>query len=167
MANVPQVLILIAGAVLLTLVLGLPLLLRKDSLIPDMIGLVILGVVVLGFVWLTGLWWTLVPVLAIAALVAWMDGKPEETPHPQTGMSERTRARFRLWQASNWLNFILFGLIILAMATGGGGGSGMRVVPPLLLVMLVASSAFRFSYNRSIRSEPRAAGEPLSPAEAT
>lgn len=148
--SVTEVLILIAGATLLTLSLGLPLLLRTDSLVPDMIGLGALAIAVLAYVWSFGIWWTLLPVLAIFALVAWMDRKGEEEPYSETGMGNRTRLRFRLWAAANALAIIPLGLVVLALATGVGAESVEDVLLPLLLVMLVASSAFRFSYNRSI-----------------
>ena len=148
--SVTELLILIAGVALLILALGLPLLLRKDSLVPDMIGLGVLAVAILAYVWTFGIWWTLLPVVAIFALVAWMDRKGGEKPHPETGMSDRTRLRFRLWAAANGLSIIPLALVILAMATRIGAGSVKEVLLPMLLVMLAASSAFRFSYNRSI-----------------
>src|SRR4051812_47720477 len=103
MTQLAQALILIAGMALFTLLIGLPLLLPRNSPIPDTIGLFVLAVAVLAFAWLEGSWWTLLPVLAIAALVSWMDRKPEQPPYPETGMSERSRARFRLWRAANRL----------------------------------------------------------------
>jgi hypothetical protein len=165
MTSFAVVLGLILAAVLFVVALGLPLLLRKDSLVPDMIGLGILGSAVLAYVWSFGIWWTLVPVAAIFALVAWMDREGEEKPYPETGMSARTRLRFRLWVAANALSLIPLALLVLAMATGIGAPTATGILIPSMLVMLVASSAFRFSYNRSIPGEPRAMADTPPPPE--
>lgn len=148
-----ELLILLAGVTLLALSLGLPLLVRTESLVPDMIGLGVLAVAVLAYVWSFGIWWTLAPVLAIFALVARLDRKGQEKTYPETGTSDRARLRLRLWAAANGLSIVPLALVILALATGVGAERVKDLLLPLLLVMLVASSAFRFSYNRSIPVE--------------
>ena len=159
MTTFAVVLGLILASSLFIVALGLPLLIRTESHVPDMIGLGILVAAVLAYVWAFGIWWTLLPVAAIFALIAWMDREPGAQPDPENGMSDRTRLRFRLWAAANGLSAIPLALVIWAIATGSGAVVKDLLLPSLL-VMVVASSAFRFSYNRSI---PAKASEPAKP----
>lgn len=161
MEPLAEVLVLTSCVALLALMLGLPLLLPRDSLIPDLLAFGLLSIVVLAFVWGTGAYWTLLPVLAVVALVAWMDREGREPPRQippggETGMSDRTRLRFGLWRAANGVMMTLAIGVMIALATGRGAIVIMDLIVPGILVTLVASAAFRFSYNRSCRRDHRA-----------
>jgi len=156
-----ETLILIFCLALLTLLLGLPLLLKPDSPIPDMIGFGILTLVVLAFVWSSGAYWIILPILAVAAFVAWLEREGKgglEGGGGGTGLSDRTRRRLRLWRAANLLQFVLLVAVVVLLATGIGMRS--KDLVPWMLVTMVATAAFRFSFYRSCRRDHRAlAGE--------
>jgi hypothetical protein len=153
---VPELLILIVVIVLLTLMLGLPLLLKPESRIPDYLTCGLLGLIVLGFAWSTGDWWVLIPVLAIAAFIAWLDKgerKPSAPPDGR-GMSSAVRLRFRLWRSAHYAGLALIVGVLTLMATG------TRLVPidalaGGLLVSMTASFAFRFSLNNALAHDRR------------
>ena len=181
-----ETLILVLCVALLTLSLGLPLLVKPDSLVPDMVAFGILAAVVLAFAWGTGAYWIILPILAVIAFVAWLDGErqsgpaapagksgsrqaPEGGPGDSgTGPSDRTRLRLRLWRAANGLQLALLAGVVVLIATGIGGRPFDLV--PWLMVAMVATAAFRFSFYRSCRRDERASdldglatGPPLSP----
>lgn len=157
-----ETLILIFCLALLTLLLGLPLLLKPDSPIPDMIGFGILTLVVLAFVWSTGAYWIILPILAVVAFVAWLEregqGGPEGGGGGGTALSDRTRRRLRLWRAANLLQLALLAGVV-ALIVSGIGTRAVDLVP-WMLVTMVATAALRFSFYRSCRRDHRAlAGE--------
>jgi hypothetical protein len=161
MAPLIQVLILIFCVALLVLLLGLPLLLPEGSPVPDMLAFGLLSIAVLAFVWSTGAYWTLLPIAAIAALVAWLDRERGELPREfspggGSGVSDRTRLRLRLWRAANRLMMVLLAGIAIALAAGLSATTINDFVTPWILVALVAGAAFRFSYYRSCRRDGRA-----------
>jgi hypothetical protein len=153
-----EMLILILCMALLILLLGLPLLVRPDSPIPDMIGFGILTFLVLAFVWSSGAYWIILPILALVGFVAWLDreGKsgPESCGGGECGLSDRTKLRLRLWRAAIGLQFALLVGVVAQIATGIGMRS-MDLVP-WMLVTMVATVAFRFSFYRSCRRDQRA-----------
>lgn len=169
-------LILILCMALLTLSLGLPLLVKPDSPIPDMIAFGVLTFIVLAFVWGTGAYWIILPILALVAFVAWLDREGQSGPVAPagkggsrqtsegsrgdggTGLSARTRLRFRLWRAANRLQLAVLVGVVALIATG----IGMRSVDlvPWMVITMVATAAFRFSFYRSCQRDQRAlAGE--------
>lgn len=159
------------------LLLGLPLLVRPDSPIPDLIAFGILTLFVLACVGGTGAYWIILPILAVIAFVAWLDGEGQsgpaapagkggsrQTPEGSggdagTGLSDRTELRFRLWRAANRLQFALVAGVVVLIATGFGIRTVVNLVP-WMMVMMVATAAFRFSFYRSCQRDERAlAGE--------
>jgi L-asparagine transporter-like permease len=161
MTPLAEVLILMLGVTVLTLLLGLPLLPPKESLIPDMIGLGILTVAVLAFVWRTGIWWVLLPVLALAALVAWMDRADHDASLERSASANRTRLRFQLVRASNRLTLVVLVVLVIdliAMATEVRGAIILELIVPWLLVTMVATALFRLSYSRAWDRDMRARG---------
>jgi hypothetical protein len=120
---VPELAILMLCVVLLTFLLGIPLLLKPDSLIPDIISFGILSVVVMAFIWSSGDYWIVLPILAVMAFVAWLDRDGQATPvgksaapQPAEGrrgegaarVSDRTRLRLRLWRVANHLGLAVW-----------------------------------------------------------
>ena len=164
MTSLAVVLGLILAAVLTVVALGLPLLLRRDSPIPDMIGHVILAFLVLGFVWISRVWWMLPAIVGIAALVVWMDRGKAEPARQDTDRSDRTRLRLRLWLAAVCLMVVTVALLWGSLLTGIGLGSIMKLVVPTLLLLLVASQAFRLSYYRSCRRDADGAAQGTEPS---
>lgn len=164
-----ETLILIFCVALLILSLGLPLLVKPDSPIPDITAFGILTFVVLAFVWATGAYWILFPILVLSAFVAWLDregqggpvtpaGKDGSRQTPEgsrgdggTGLSDRTKLRLRLWRAANRLQLVLLAGMVALIATG----IGMRSVNlvPWIVVTIVATAAFRFSFHRACRRD--------------
>ncbi|HEV7661500.1 MAG TPA: hypothetical protein VGO55_16800 [Allosphingosinicella sp.] len=143
----PEIPILVLGVIFLTLALGLPLLLKPDSALPDMIGLAILAVLVLAYVWSSGAYWTLLPILAVPAFLAWLDRAGGET-----GAGDRTLLRFRLWRAANRLQLALIAGVLVLLAAGSGFDT-LGLVVPWILVALVATAGLRHSFNRSARRD--------------
>jgi hypothetical protein len=163
-ALVTDVLILILCVVVLALSLGLPFLLKPDSLIPDIAGVGLLTVMVVGFAWVMEVWWICLPVLAIIAFVAWLDRKGGWSAAEGRGEVGRTQLRFQLWRAANGLLLILGVCVLALFATGSGL---VRLMVPWIPVFVVASFAFRFSFYRSCRQDARdlpKAGEASGPA---
>lgn len=158
----PETFILVIFIALLTLALGLPLLVKPDSLVPDIFALGILTVVALGFAWGMGAWWILLPILALVAFVVWLDRSgdrqaPENGSGGGNGWSTRTTLRFRLWRAANRLQLALIACVLAFSATG----FGLTAVTPMiawLVVTMVAAAAFRFSFYRACRHDRRALG---------
>jgi len=162
---VSSVLILIAFVVPMTLLLGLPLLLKPDSPIPDMIGFGLLAVFVGLAVWATGAWWILLPILALASWLVWLDKAGEAAPAApaapgRNGWSWRTRLRFRLWVAANAATPVLVVSLFFLPA-----GSASSMVLPGLAIAVTASMLFRFSFWRAARRD--AADLPEAPATAS
>lgn len=156
---VPETLILILFVALLILALGLPLLVGPDSLVPDIVALGILTAVVLGFAWGTGAWWIFLPILALGALLVWLErGDDRQVPENGSGggngWSNRTALRFRLWRGANFLQLALIACVLAIGATG----FGLTAVKPMIawmVVTMVAAAAFRFSFYRACRQERR------------
>lgn len=162
---VPDVLILIACVVVLTLLLGLPLLLKPDSPIPDIIGFGILAAFVLFYVWSMGDWWIILPILAVLALMAWLDREGQEArPERETGMSDRTRLRFRLWRAAHYVQLALIAFVLISFATGFAA-TALRPIVSCMVIMMVAGAAFRFSCVRSARRDRRVLAGAAGPVE--
>jgi L-asparagine transporter-like permease len=158
MTPLASVLALVIGLAVVVLVLGLPLLLPKDTLVPDMIGLGVLAAAALAFVWLTGVWWTLLPILALAALVAWIDKAGRDPPLDESALGERTRLRFQMVRASTRLTLVVLVVVLVAMATEVGGAILVERIVPWLLVAMAATALFRLSYNRACDRDMRARG---------
>lgn len=158
------ILILIAIVIPMTLLLGLPLLLRPDSRIPDMIGFGLLAVFVGISVWATGAWWILLPILALASWLVWLDERGQQAPAAPTapdraGWNARARLRFRLWCTANAATPVLVVSLFFLPA-----GSVTSIVLPGLMIAMAASSVFRFSFYRAARRDPDALrGEGLVP----
>ncbi len=165
-----DVLILIVCIALLTLALGLPLLFRPDSELPDMLCLGFFALIVLYFAWSKGDWWILLPCAAFVALVLWMDRDRPDLPLPDPspgryGMSERTWLRFQLWRWANRVgSALVYGSIILLLMDWRVISLGLAV--NLLLISLVASNLFRVSFYRSVRRDAQFGTNPV-PAPAS
>jgi len=152
-----ETLVLILIVALLTLALGLPLLVGPDSLVPDIVPLVILTMAVPGSAWGTGAWWIFLPILALGAFLVWLergDGRhvPENGSGGANGWSNRTALRFRLWRGANFLQLALIACVLAISATG----FGLTAVRPMIgwmVVTMVAAAAFRFSFQRACRRE--------------
>jgi hypothetical protein len=154
-------LLLIACMVLLVFLLGLPLLLRPDSPVPDIVALGLLAVIVLAFAWGTGAWWILLPILALAALLAWLDRRDETAlrdagPDGGEERSRRTLSRFRLWRAAHHVQFALIVSVFVLPAVGAGKAIGTAIVP-CMVIALAMGALFRFAFVRSCRRDERAA----------
>jgi hypothetical protein len=146
-AGMTEVLILIAVVTLLTLALGLPLLLKPDSLIPDLIVFVLLAAYVAFAIWASGAWWVLLPILALAAwVVRFDDAGPAAPADPfldARGMSARTRLRFRLWRIAKLA--ILVPIAAFFFLPPGNAST----ILACMTVALVAAQLFRFSFYRA------------------
>ena len=160
-----EVLILIAVVTLLTLTLGLPLLLRPDSLVPDLIAFGLLAVYVAFAIWASGAWWILLPILALAAWVVRFDdagpAAPADPGPDARGMSARTRLRLRLWRIARFA-FLVPVAAFFFLPPGNANN-----VLACMTVALVAAQLFRFSFYRAWQrdGEDRAEGVvPASPA---
>ena len=152
-----ELLILFVLMALLIVVLGLPLLLGSDSLVPDYLGFGIVALAVGWFVW-DGLWWILPPIAALVALVVRLDkgggDAPAEPASPErSGWSARTRLRFRLWCAASLAVPLLIACFFLLP-----DGTGVWVAIPGLVIAMAAMSLFRFSFVRSARRDELGAG---------
>ena len=148
----PDALFLILFIALLILALGLPLLVRPDSLAPDIVTLGILTAVVLGFAWGMVAWWILLPILALMAFVVWLERGDRQAPEDGNGWSDRITLRFRLWGAANLLQLVLIACVLAFSATG----FGLTAVKPMIawmVVTMVAAAAFRFSFYRACRHD--------------
>ena len=170
----PDVLILIFCVTLLILALGLPLLLKRDSLVPDIIAFGILAVVVLVYVLVTGAYWITLPILALLAFVAWLDRGGQNAPETlgnggdnrggaplgggASGANDRTQLRLRLWRTANRLQAVLVACVLIFAAAGFT--RSIELIVPWIVIVMVAMAAFRFSFYRSCRREQLAlAGE--------
>ena len=146
-----EVLLLIAVMVLLVGLLGLPLLVKPESRIPDYIGCGLMAVIVLGYAWSASAWWVLLPVAGVIALVLWLDRRriPDE-PGVDGAGRDRAQQRFLYLRLANRIGFLIcLGAVVIF-------GSGARLVPVdviigCLLTSLVATTAFRLSYNNAVR----------------
>ena len=152
-------LILVACMVLVVVLLGLPLLLRPDSPIPDVIGFGILAAWILFCVWTVALWWVLIPVLGLVGLAVWLDRERPGARAAATldgrGMSARTRQRFRLWRVAN-VTILALGASVFFLPAGSAGG----LILPGLMIAMVAVALFRFSFYRSWRRDAHLSDEP-------
>ena len=170
----PDVLILIVCVALLTLALGLPLLLKRDSLVPDIIAFGILAVAVVAFVWATGAYWITLPISALIAFVAWLDRGEQNRPTTlcdegenrrrdalgggATGANGRTQLRLRLWRAAIRVQLALVACVLILSAAGFI--RSIALIVPWMVIVAVAMVAFRFSFFRSCRRDELAlAGE--------
>lgn len=170
---VPGALILILCMVLLTLVLGLPLLLKPDSLVPDIIAFGILGVAVLAFVWGTGAYWIAIPILALVAFVAWLDREGQNVPATlsnegedgrrdgpgggATGANRRTGLPLRLWRTALVVQTALVACALILPAAGFIGF--VELILPWMVITMVAMAAFRYSFYRSCTRAPLTGGD--------
>jgi len=168
---VPDVLILIVCVALLTLALGLPLLLKPDSLVPDIIAFGILAVAVLAFIWVMGAYWITLPILALVAFVAWLDRGEQSRPATlgdeggnrgrdalgggATAANGRTQLRLRLWRAAILVQMALVACVVILPAAGFM--RSIELIVPWMVIVTVAMVAFRFSFFRSCRRNQRAA----------
>ncbi len=149
--GVPELWIMIAIVLLMPLMLGLPLLLKPDSPIPDRLGFGLLAVMLLFCMWSLGLWWVLLPILALVALVAWLD---REGPAPKGAaaagdgprLGARLRLRLRLWGAARLASLALIVSLFFLPA-----GSASTIVLPGLMIGMAATTLFRFSFARALR----------------
>jgi hypothetical protein len=164
---VPDLLILIVCVALLTLALGLPLLLKRDSLVPDIIAFGILAVAVVAFIWATGAYWIIFPILALIAFVAWLDRGGQNRPTTLgneggnrrrdalggggSGANGRTQLRLRLWRAAIRVQLALVACVLILPAAGFMWSVGLIV--PWMVIVAVAMGAFRFSFFRSCRRD--------------
>ena len=158
----PDALILIPIVLLIIVALGLPLLVRRDSLVPDIVALGILTVFVLGCAWGMGAWWIFVPIFAIVGFVAWLDRGGGLALDDRSGGG--TTLRLRLWRAAQRLQLLLMVCALLLGATG----FGLRAIQPVIawgVVMWVAAAAFRFSFYRASRRSGRTGPEEAEAAE--
>jgi hypothetical protein len=149
---VPDALILIPVVALIIVALGLPLLVRQNSLVPDSVGFGILSLVVLGCAWGMGAWWIFVPILAIVGFVIWLDRGSRRSP--EDGSDGGATLRLRLWRAAQRLQLVLMVCGLALFATG----FGLRAAEPVIawgVVMWVAAAAFRFSFCRACRHDSR------------
>jgi hypothetical protein len=168
---VPELLILLAFVTLMTLALGLPLLLKPDSAIPDMIGFGIMSAAVLAFIWVLEAYWVILPILAVVALVVWLDRDRREGSTARAGngatggVSDRTELRFRLWRTFNRLTLILAGSALLLFVTASGMAA-VTFIAGWMLAAMVASAAFRHSFYRSCRRDQSALAGKTMPVEA-
>jgi hypothetical protein len=168
----PNVLILIVCVVPLALSIGLPLLLKPESRVPDYLGFGALGAAVLGYAWATGAWWMLLAALAIGAFAAWLDRTgpepaPTVPPTDERGWSDRTRSRFRRWRLAHYLSVALILGIVILVATGVRLVYLDQVAGGMLLSVL-ASHIFRFSFFNAAERDRCAragVGEAPRPAE--
>ena len=147
-------LILFACMVLLVFVLGLPLLLRPDSPIPDIIAFCLLVAMVAAFIWGTGAWWILLPILALVALTVRLDrpAPAADLPEAGAGMSRPVRLRFRLWRWAIGASFALT-ISVFVLPAVGQGRAVTGVVVPLMMVAMTAMALFRFAFTRACRRE--------------
>jgi hypothetical protein len=164
---VPDVLILIVCMVLLTLTLGLPLLLKPDSLLPDIVAFAILAVAILAFIWSTGAYWITFPILSLMALVIWLDREGQHKPttlsddaenprhdtvvYGAAGTNGRTQLRLRLWRAANRVQMALVASVVILLAAGFT--RSLELIVPWMVIVTVAMVAFRFSFLRSRRRD--------------
>lgn len=152
-----MVLILVACMVLLVLALGLPLLLRPDSPVPDILGGGVWAAMILYGFWMEALWWVLLPILALIGLTVWLDkASAGEAPLAvdRRGMSARTRLRFRL---SRLANLAILALIVSLFVLPAG--STRPYLFPAMLIGMSAMVLFRFSFYRSWRRDADAFGQ--------
>lgn len=157
-------LLLVACMVLLVIVLGLPLLVGPDSPLPDIIGFVILAAMLGAGIWVTGNWWLILPILALVAMVVWLEWVDARTPTAaamldKRGMSARTRRRYWLWRVAVLAFLILFASLFVLPA-----GSAGRFFIPGVMIAIAAMELFRFSYYRSWRGDAHAASGETGPA---
>jgi hypothetical protein len=164
---VPDVLILIVCVALLTLALGLPLLLKPDSLIPDIIASGILAVAVLTFVWGTGAYWITFPIFALVAFVAWLDRGGQNWPRTLAsgggdrraealgagvaGTNGRTQFRFGLWRTAIRVQMAMGACVVILLAAGFM--RSLELIVPWMVIVGVAMVVFRFSFFRSCRRD--------------
>ncbi len=152
-------LLISAALVLAVLWLGLPLLLKPGSWIPDIIGVAVMAAVIGFVIWSSGNWWILLPVLALVALVVWMDRRDaaltDRRPFEGRNLSRQSLSRLRLWRNANRTGMALLAGIILLVATGSGRAIGNLIVPVLLISMLT-TSAFGFAFSRSAARDEQA-----------
>ncbi len=143
--------LLLLLCVAVTFLLGLPLLLKPDSLVLDLIAVGILTLIVLGFVRETGDWWMILPILALLGLTVRLDRRGREG---ETGMSA-TRTLLRLWGTAFYVQLALILYLPISLATGFGTGA-LRYIAHFMLIAFVAGVLFRFGFVRSCRRDRRA-----------
>lgn len=155
----PDVLILIVCVVLLTLALGLPLLLKPDSVLPDILVFGILAVAVLVFVWGTGAYWIFLPILALLAFVAWLERDGQNWPNAgrdaldggAAGTNGPSQLRLRLWRTAIRVQIALVACVVILPVAGVT--RSVQLIVPWMVVVLVAMVAFRFSFFRASRRD--------------
>ena len=163
----PDVLILIVCVTLLALALGLPLLLKPDSLIPDIIAFAIVAAAVLAFVLGTGAYWITVPISALVAFAAWLERGGRNWPRTLAdggvnrraegpgagvaGTNGRTRFRFGLWRAAIRVQMAIGACVVILLATGLT--RFLELIVPWMAIVGVAMVVFRFSFFRSCRRD--------------
>jgi hypothetical protein len=164
---VSVVLILILVVPLPILLIGLPLLFRLGSPVPDLVGFAMLAAVILFYIWSMDAWWIILPIVALVALVVRLDRQGQEArPDGETGPSARTRLLLRLWRTAHHVQQVLIVFILISFASGFGVAA-LGFVVSCMMIMLVASQLFRFSLARSARRDrnrPETGPQHASPA---
>ncbi len=148
-----ELILMIAIILLIPFALGLELLLRPGSPVPDYLGYGLWAAMILFCIWSQALWWVLLPILALIALFVWLDrdrSGPREAPPALDGrgMSRRTRLRFRLGCASQLVLPVMIASLFILPA-----GSLRNVFFPVLLIAMTGMVLFRASFYRSWRRD--------------
>ncbi len=157
-----DLILMIAIILLIPFALGLPLLFRPGSIIPDLIAAVLMACLIGVYIWSSGDLWIVVPILGLLVLVGWMDRRDRAlTDRPLAegrSMSRQSWFRLRLWRAANRAGLLLLAGVLLLIMTGSARPVGNLIAPVLLLSMLT-TCAFRFGFYRSAeRDEGAPAG---------
>lgn len=162
-----NLILMIVCVILLIPAVGLPLLLKPGSPVPDYIGLGLLAAMIAFAIWTAGDWWLLLAIAALVALVIRMDRDGQASPVAyadldRRGWSKRTRLHLRLGCASQLAGLALLGSLFILPAY-----ITRTFAFPGMIIVFTAMSLFRLSFYRSWRRDdliPSPPGAPASPA---